>query len=123
MYIKRTALAMTAAIAMVPAGLPAATAVPAQATQQVAVRAAGTAPTAAPTAALRRFKNCAALNRVYKHGVGKRGAVDRAAGKRKAKPVRNFTVNTRLYNAQPRRLDRDRDGIACERHFPPGAEL
>lgn len=117
MYVKRTALAVTAAIAMVPAGLPAATAAaPAQAPQQVAVRAAGATSTAAPTAALRRFKNCAALNRVYKHGVGKRGAVDRVAGKRKAKPVRNFTVNTRLYNAQPRSLDRDRDGIACEKH-------
>lgn len=118
MYVKRIALAVTAAIAMVPAGLPAATAAapaPAQAPQQVAVPAGATA-TAVPTAALRRFKNCTALNRVYKHGLGKRGAVDRAAGKRKAKPVRNFTVNTRLYNAQPRSLDRDRDGIACEKH-------
>ena len=114
MYVKRTALAVTAAIAMSPAGLPAATAV--QAPQQVSVRAAGATPAVAPTAALRRFKNCTELNRVYKHGVGKRGAVDRAAGKRKAKPVRNFTVNTRLYNAQPRSLDRDRDGIACEKH-------
>lgn len=75
---------------------------------------AATAPAAdaAPTA---RYRNCAQLNRVYPHGVGKKGAVDKANGGRKAHPVRNFKVDTRLYNSLSKSLDRDRDGIACEK--------
>lgn len=75
---------------------------------------AATAPAAdaAPTA---RYRNCAQLNRDYPHGVGKKGAVDKANGGRKAHPVRNFKVDTRLYNSLSRSLDRDRDGIACEK--------
>lgn len=75
---------------------------------------AATAPAAeaAPTAA---YRNCAQLNRVYPHGVGKKGAVDKANGGRKAHPVRNFKVDTRLYNSLSKSLDRDRDGIACEK--------
>ncbi|WP_313025505.1 excalibur calcium-binding domain-containing protein [Mobilicoccus sp.] len=75
---------------------------------------AATAPAAdaAPTA---RYRNCAQLNRDYPHGVGKKGAVDKANGGRKAHPVRNFKVDTRLYNSLSKSLDRDRDGIACEK--------
>lgn len=55
------------------------------------------------------FKNCAALNKVYKHGVGKPGAKDRSS-----RPVTNFKRSTALYNANKGK-DRDKDGIACEK--------
>ncbi|WP_210424364.1 excalibur calcium-binding domain-containing protein [Gephyromycinifex aptenodytis] len=64
---------------------------------------------AAPSAS--KYKNCAALNRVYPNGVGKKGAVDKTSSTR----VRNFKVDTALYNSLPKTLDRDRDGIACEK--------
>lgn len=57
------------------------------------------------------FKNCTAMHKVYKHGVGKKGARDKV---RSGKPVTTFKVSTKIYNAQPRGLDRDRDGVACE---------
>jgi hypothetical protein len=59
-----------------------------------------------------KYKNCAALNKAYKHGVGKPGAKDKVASGKK--PVKNFGVNLALYNAN-KRLDRDKDGIACEK--------
>lgn len=58
------------------------------------------------------YKNCAALNKVYPHGVGKKGAKDHVSGK--AKPVKNFTVNDAVYKANIKR-DADKDGIACEK--------
>lgn len=58
------------------------------------------------------YKNCAALNKAYAHGVAKKGAKDHVSGK--AKPVTNFTVNDAVYNAN-KKLDRDKDGIACEK--------
>jgi hypothetical protein len=58
------------------------------------------------------YKNCDALNRVYPHGVGRKGARDIVRGK--TRPVTNFTVNTAVYNANKAR-DRDKDGIACEK--------
>lgn len=62
-----------------------------------------------------KWASCAALNRVYPHGLGRAGARDKTRGK----PVTNFTRNTALYVAAVKanpRLDPDRDGIACERH-------
>lgn len=56
------------------------------------------------------YRNCDALNRVYPHGVGRRGAVDRTSGR----PVTNFTRNNAVYNANTGR-DRDGDKIACEK--------
>lgn len=56
------------------------------------------------------YKNCTALNKVYKHGVGKPGAKDKTSGKR----VTNFKKSTSLYNAN-KKSDRDKDGIACEK--------
>ena len=50
------------------------------------------------------------MQRTYRHGVGKSGARDRTSGR----PVTNFTRSTSLYLAN-RHLDRDRDGIACEK--------
>jgi hypothetical protein len=42
-----------------------------------------------------RYKNCAALNKVYKHGVGRLKAKDRVRGK--SRPVTNFTVDLKTY--------------------------
>jgi hypothetical protein len=61
-----------------------------------------------------KFKNCTALNKVYAHGVGKSGARDRTSGT----PVTDFKVSTSLYKKIikfRKSLDRDKDGIACER--------
>lgn len=62
------------------------------------------------------YKNCTALNKKYKHGVGKAGAKDRVSGR--SKPVTNFKKSTKIYNeamSHNRGLDRDKDGIACEK--------
>ena len=64
------------------------------------------------TSAARVFTNCAALNKVYPHGVGRKGAKDHVSGS--TRPVTNFSVNTAVYNAN-RKSDRDKDGIACEK--------
>ena len=67
---------------------------------------------AAPT---QSFKNCAALNKVYEGGV----AMNKKATNRNSKgqPQKsNFTpfVSKKIYNTN-KRLDRDKDNIACER--------
>jgi hypothetical protein len=59
-----------------------------------------------------RYRNCAALNAVYKHGVAKPKATDRVRGK--PKPVTNLTVNLKTYTLNTH-LDRDHDGVACEK--------
>ncbi len=61
---------------------------------------------------VKKFANCKALNAKYHHGVGRPGARDHVSGR--TAPVRNFTVNRTLYNAN-KGLDRDHDGIACEK--------
>lgn len=58
--------------------------------------------------------NCTNLNKKWPHGVGRRNAVDKTSGVR----VRNFYRNTDAYRAAERHngtLDRDNDGIACEK--------
>jgi hypothetical protein len=58
-----------------------------------------------------KYKNCANLNKMYHHGVGRtRTARDKATGKR----VTNFYVSKALYDAN-KKLDRDKDSIACEK--------
>ena len=67
------------------------------------------------------YTSCASMNSgKYPHGVGKSGATDKTSGKK----VTNFTVDTKAYKryststsqgAYYRDLDRDNDGIACER--------
>ena len=57
------------------------------------------------------YKNCKALNARYPHGVGRFGARDHTTGT----PVTNFRRSNRLYR-QNKARDRDRDGIACEKH-------
>ena len=59
----------------------------------------------------RKYANCAALNKVYKHGVGRTGARDHVSGT--SKPVTTFKVSTTIYNAN-KGMDRDHDGVACE---------
>ncbi|MFT3716962.1 MAG: excalibur calcium-binding domain-containing protein [Gordonia sp. (in: high G+C Gram-positive bacteria)] len=68
---------------------------------------------AAPSdAAPIKYKNCTALNKDYRHGVGRPGARDHVTGR--TRPVKNFRVNKALYNRNSH-LDRDKDGIACEK--------
>jgi hypothetical protein len=54
------------------------------------------------------------VNKRYPHGVGKLGAHDKTTGT----PVTTFKRSTRLYRiaiSYNRGLDRDKDGIACEK--------
>ena len=55
-------------------------------------------------------RNCATLNRTYPHGVGRPGAHDKSSGAQ----VTNFTRNKAVY-LKYKSLDRDHDGIACEK--------
>ncbi|CUB21017.1 Excalibur calcium-binding domain protein [Bacillus safensis] len=57
-----------------------------------------------------KYKNCKALNKVYKGGVAKSKNTKNKGGKTKYKPY----VSKALYQKNMR-LDRDKDGIACER--------
>jgi hypothetical protein len=68
----------------------------------------------------RSFKNCTAMNKVYPHGVGRKHAHDKTSGT----PVTNFKRSNKIYsynngggNRHPNEkdLDRDNDGIACEK--------
>lgn len=64
----------------------------------------------------RSYQNCTALNQDYPHGVGRNGARDKTSGK----PVTTFKVSNSLYGANDggpgqRDLDRDNDGVACEK--------
>ena len=69
-----------------------------------------------PTAA-KKYGNCKALNKVFPHGVAKsKSAKDRNMKKQLVSdPVTNFKVNAAAYAAN-KGLDRDKDGIACEKH-------
>jgi hypothetical protein len=58
------------------------------------------------------YANCTALHTGFPHGVGRSGAHDHVRGS--TAPVTNFTRNTRVYD-QNRALDRDGDGVACEK--------
>jgi hypothetical protein len=54
------------------------------------------------------------VNKRYPHGVGKVGARDKTSGT----PVTNFKRSGRLYRlamSYNKGLDRDKDGIACEK--------
>lgn len=76
---------------------------------------AAVAPTA--DAASYSFSNCKKLNAKYKHGVGKKHARDKVRGS--TAPVTNFKKSTTIYKkviAKNRGLDRDHDGVACEKH-------
>ncbi len=71
-------------------------------------------PLAKTSAKKKLYKNCTSLNKKYAHGVGKSGARDKTSGT----PVTNFKKSTKIYNeamSYNRGLDRDKDGIACEK--------
>jgi hypothetical protein len=74
--------------------------------------AAGTA-----AAIVRPYQNCGQFNARYPHGVGRVNATDSTKGLMAA-PVTTFTRSTALYvraMSYNKRLDEDKDGIACER--------
>ena len=61
-----------------------------------------------------RYKNGTNLNKRYPHGLGRSGARDKTSDT----PVTNFRRSTKLYKlamSYNRGLDRDKDGIACEK--------
>jgi hypothetical protein len=61
-----------------------------------------------------RWKNCTQVNKRYPHGVGRLRAIDKTSGE----PVTNFRRSNLLYRtamSYNRGLDRDKDGIACEK--------
>ncbi len=66
---------------------------------------------AAPASAAtpRVFKNCKAVNKVYKHGIAKNFKVIKKANGLTGRPF----VSLKLYVANDAR-DRDKDGVACE---------
>lgn len=71
-------------------------------------------PTVYPS--LRSYPDCAHLTAHYPHGTGRPGAKDRTSGT----PVTAFLPDAALYSrndggAGEHDLDRDNDGIACER--------
>lgn len=67
---------------------------------------------ATPSNASEIFADCKAVNKVYKYGVGLEGAQNMVKGK--PKPSKH-DVNKEVYEAHKKSLDRDKDGIACEK--------
>ena len=77
------------------------------------IAAVGSAPA---NAASHPYKNCTTLHKKYPHGVGRSGAKDKVSGS--SKPVTTFKRSTKIYKAVMKHnkgLDRDKDGIACEK--------
>jgi hypothetical protein len=73
---------------------------------------AGAAPSTSAAVPL-LYKNCTNFTKKYPHGVGRANARDKTSGK----PVTTFKRSTAIYNTAMKynsRLDRDKDGIACE---------
>ena len=70
--------------------------------------------TPTPAFAGPNYKNCTELQKTYPHGIGKANAKDKTSGK----PVTTFKKDTAGYNKAIKAkadLDRDKDGIACEK--------
>jgi hypothetical protein len=83
-----------------------------------ATRKAAPAPAAAAAVVPALYDNCTNFNKRYRHGVGRLGAHDRTKS-RLSEPVTNFLRSTLIYNRAMRYnddLDRDKDGVACEKH-------
>jgi len=62
----------------------------------------------------RLYKNCTNFNKRYPHGVGRLSGRDRTSGT----PVTTFKRSTLIYTQAMRYnrgLDRDKDGVACEK--------
>lgn len=97
------ALGISSQVAMTPLATGVAGPVPTMTVEATALAAKVTA---------KKFKNCTALNKTYKHGVARKNAKDKVTGK--SKPVTNFKKHDALYRANAH-LDRDKDGVACEK--------
>ncbi|PIC86113.1 calcium-binding protein [Sporosarcina sp. P20a] len=67
-------------------------------------------PVQSTEAAAAKFKNCTQLNKVYPGGVAMNATVKNKGGETKLKPA----ISASVYNSH-KGLDRDKDGIACER--------
>jgi Excalibur calcium-binding domain len=103
---------MRSLVALVSAGAVLTLATQAAAIEPTAGAAASGPSTAAAIPPL--YKKCANLNRKYPHGLGRANAVDKTTGVR----VTTFKRSTKLYNlamSHNKRLDGDKDGIACEK--------
>jgi hypothetical protein len=62
------------------------------------------------SASPRHFKNCTAVHKVYKHGIAKSRSAAAHANGLTGRPK----ISKSLYLAN-KRLDRDKDGVACEK--------
>ncbi len=81
-----------------------------------AVAIAFVAGLAGPALAAPSYTNCTSLQKTYPHGVGRANATDKVSGS--SKPVTTWKRDTAAYNKAIRAnsgLDRDRDGVACEK--------
>lgn len=69
----------------------------------------------APAEASTTYSSCAKLTKVFKNGIAKnKAAADRAV--RAGHPRPSSTAKaTKIYLKNYKRLDRDRDGVACEK--------
>jgi len=77
----------------------------------VAILIFGVSVFAAPIAFSATFKNCSQVNQLYPFGVAKSLT---AAKKQKGYPVNNPKVSSSLYRSIAK-MDRDKDGVACEK--------
>ncbi len=80
---------------------------------------------AAPVAKAKKaktFKNCTALSKVYKGGVAKAGVKANKVGGKKKRFTVKPTFSSALYKANAH-LDRDKDGVACEKRRGGGSPL
>ena len=85
---------------------------PKVAVSAVALAAGSLTLLSAPAAdAATTFANCTAMHRTFKHGVAKS---DRAAAAQVRQGYGRPAVRYRIYMANYRSMDRDRDGTACE---------
>jgi hypothetical protein len=66
--------------------------------------------TQSPVTANKKYPNCAALNKIFPGGVARSSAVKNKGKQSKVRPFASLTA----YNAN-KLLDRDKDGIACEK--------
>ncbi len=57
----------------------------------------------------KKFANCTALNKVYPHGVAKKGYQKNASGLTGRPKISNSIYNLNAGS------DRDKDGVACEK--------
>ena len=87
------------------------TVAPLAAASAAAEATAATSPAASTATKVVAYSNCTALRKRFPHGVGRVGARDKTSSCYK---VTNFYRSNAWY-AKNTRLDRDKDGIACEK--------